>query len=191
MEGITNQKNVCVEAMRKAQAWGSKGLQRVRATIYMDMDGVLAIWDPRVKPEDTYKPNFFLRCMPEKVVLDAIHLLRKKYRVVFLSHAYGEMAQKEKRTWLDQLGLADVPAIFVPYGEPKADFIKKIGTGKSLLVDDYSKNLHHWEKSGFTGVKFYNRINGTNGTWTGPFVHYQMTAKEIADTVERIIRISK
>lgn len=153
--------------------------------IYVDMDGVLAEWDPKVKTEDTHKKGFFLSCKEEKCIKDAVKKLKEKYKIKILSHTYGEWAMKEKAVWLENIGLEDIEKVFVPYGKPKSDFVNR--NEKNVLIDDYSKNLHDWVQNGFVGIKFRNKVNGNNGTWNGPSINYSMTANEIVDRVESIL----
>lgn len=154
-------------------------------TVYFDMDGVLAKWDPNAKTEDTYKKDYFLYCEEEKVVTEVINILKEKYTVKILSHAYGKNAIDAKNKWLDKIGLTDIDRIFVPYGNKKSNYINKDET--NVIIDDYTKNLNDWQKDGNIAIKFRNRINGTKGTWTGPSVKYDMSVKEIVDKIENII----
>lgn len=55
----------------------------------------------------------------------------------------------------------------MPCGTGKADFVKGwFGldslTDRMVLFDDLFANLHEWKAA---GVKCYNGINGTHGTW--------------------------
>lgn len=159
--------------------------RRYEVTIFIDMDGVLAKWDPNVSPEETYEPDFFLKCQEEEIVINLINELSKKYRVKLLSHVYGTDAVKAKTQWLEDLGLGHIDKMFVPYGNPKSSYVW--GKGKKILIDDYSKNLHDWVKSGYVGIKFYNQVNGTKGTWNGPSVKYDMPINEILDEVNKAI----
>ena len=36
-----------------------------------------------------------------------------------------------------------------------------------VLLDDYSINLHEWERGNGRGIKLRNGVNGTTGTWVG------------------------
>lgn len=58
----------------------------------------------------------------------------------------------------------------IPCGVSKADFVMDLfhldRIPKSwILFDDYSRNLHAWDDAGGTGLKCYNGINGSHGTW--------------------------
>ncbi len=153
--------------------------------IYCDMDGVLAKWDTRDKPEDTHKPGYFLAREEERKISDLLHILKKMgYEVSILSAVYTNgYAVKEKEAWLDQHGLADIPRVFIPYGGDKSDYVAKT---KNILIDDYSKNLHQWEKSGYVGIKYMNGINGSKGTWKGHTIDHRMTPQAMAQVVAGI-----
>lgn len=128
-------------------------------TIYVDMDGVLAKWNSSASEEEVAARNYFLNREPEQTIIDAVAALAQEgYDVKILSAAYTVRACWEKRQWLDQNGLAGVEAIFVPYGEPKSEYVD---SENGILIDDFGKNLAEWNG---TAIKFYNGINGRNGT---------------------------
>lgn len=148
--------------------------------IYVDMDGVLAIWDTSVTEADTHKPGYFRKREAQKNVVEAVLILHRMNRkVTVLSHVYTDgTAREDKKVWLKENNLEDVPAIFVPYGTSKSSYLEKIGRG-DVLLDDYSRNLREWEKAGAKAVKFLNGINGTKGTWRGQSVNREMSPEKI------------
>ena len=154
--------------------------------LYFDMDGVLAKWDPTSSIEDTYQSGYFLEREEETTVKELIlGLMRDGYAVSILSAAYEEgTAKQDKKKWLENHGLGEVPAVFVPYGADKNDYV---APGKQVLLDDFSKNLHAWEKAGNTGVKFLNGINGTHGTWKGYIITNRMSAEQMAVVLKAVV----
>lgn len=73
--------------------------------------------------------------------------------------------------------------LFVPCGIKKADFVKEwFGldhlTEQRVLFDDLSKNLHEWTAAGGKGVKCYNKINDTRGTWRGDGIMWSSDLRE-------------
>ena len=80
--------------------------------IYFDMDGVLAKWNSAASIEDTFRPGYFLCREEESKVSSLIHLLMSEgYAVSILSAAYAEgTAAADKRQWLKDHGVGDVPA---------------------------------------------------------------------------------
>lgn len=130
-----------------------------RPVIYMDMDGVLAKWNSSASEEEVAARNYFLnRDMELSVIMATKILADKGYNVKVLSAAYTVRACWEKRTWLDNAGLDGIEAVFVPYGEPKSEYVDSLN---GILVDDFGKNLKEWNG---IPVKFYNGINGRGGT---------------------------
>lgn len=156
--------------------------------VFVDLDGVLARWNAEASVEDTYAPGFFLTREPEPEAIAAVRLMREMgLDVYILSCAYQNgLAEPEKDAWLAMVGLSDIPRIFVPYGKRKSDYVGAADV--SVLLDDYSKNLHEWKAKGKVGCKFYNGINGTHGTWDGYSVSCGMTAEQIAAVITAIVR---
>ena len=132
-------------------------------------------------------PGFFASRKMDVSVIETIKSMRQKGKDVrILSSVYQDgHSMQEKKEWLKRAGLQDVPAIFVPYGEDKFRYIDSDETDLFVLVDDFSWNLHNWEKAGdkFLGIKYMNGVNGTKGTWTGYRLDYRMTPKQM----ERLI----
>ena len=148
--------------------------------IFVDMDGVLAKWNPEASIEDTYTDGYFLQRVAEGKIIKLIRLLMKMgEKVAILSAVYPTgSAGPDKHKWLDRIGLPDIRRIFVPYGEDKHNFIPELKE-PMILLDDYSKNLHAWREAGHVGIKFYNGVNGTHGTWDGPSINRDMTVEEM------------
>lgn len=149
---------------------------------YVDMDGVLARWNSKASIEETHEKGYFLWREPEPVMTDVLQeMVAHGLDVSILSHVYTggmETAMRDKCQWLCNAGLGSINRIFVPYGMNKEDFIRK-GPTLNVLIDDFSRNLHKWEKAGHLGFKFYNGINGTKGTWHGYSVDYRMPAEAV------------
>ncbi len=155
-------------------------------TVYIDMDGVLAVWDSSTSAENTKSPGYFLEREEEPVIVALIKALQKlNTDVCILSAVWNERCALEKSIWLDKRFGKGLNRIFVPVNENKADYI--LG-GNNILIDDYTKNLVAWQKSGNKPIKFYNDINGTNGTYQGTFITKNMSVGEmleiIADTID-------
>ena len=166
-------------------------VERVRektVKVFVDLDGVLARWNAEASVEDTYAPGFFLTREPEPEAIEAVRLMRERgLDVYILTCAYQNgLAEPEKDAWLAKVGLSDIPRIFVPYGKRKSDYVGMADV--SVLLDDYSKNLHEWKAEGKIGCKFYNGINGTHGTWNGYSVCYGMTAEQITAVITAIVK---
>lgn len=92
----------------------------MKTKYYIDMDGVLAKWNTEASAEDTFEEGYFLRREPDQKAIRYVQdLLDDGKDVCILSHAYQNgYAEPEKEAWLQEYGLGDIPAIFVPYGTP-------------------------------------------------------------------------
>lgn len=144
--------------------------------LYVDMDGVLAEFNPDIESEEVLmQEGYYNNLPPQKNVVEAIRDIAKndkEIEVYILSAVLpSPYAKNEKWEWLDKY-LPEIDArhrLFVPYGESKQGFIgRQLGKNDTLL-DDYSKNLHEWCPSG-NAIKLKNGINGRFGTWTGATV---------------------
>ena len=151
--------------------------------IFFDMDGVLAEWKS-VPPEKLNRRFFFLTRRPDfKMIRLLKNLTEKGEDVRILSAVLNRYAEKEKRIWLRIFGINPNRATFVPYGEEKAKYVP---IGKNILIDDYSKNLHQWEDAGNVAVKYYNGVNGTNGTWKGKGISRNMSVSQMETLIRAI-----
>ena len=155
--------------------------------VYVDMDGTLARWEA-VDVKETFRRGYYAGRTPEPEMVHLIRMLKARgvdVRILSCAYANG-YAAPEKNRWLDVQGLSDIPRIFVPYGEDKADYIPRFSG--AILIDDYSPNLFAWEAQGNVGVKFYNGINGTHGTWRGASLDWRMTGEEMMERLFALMR---
>lgn len=146
--------------------------------IFVDMDGTLAKWN-NVEFEQLFEQGYYRNLEPNNDILsDVNRLIHEGKDVYILSCVLPESkyALEEKKEWLKEY-VPDLPEdkyIFVPYGQNKADYLKKHYspiTNSDYLVDDYTKNLQEWKDYGGVGIKYLNGINHTRGTWKGLMVH--------------------
>lgn len=156
---------------------------------FIDMDGVIARWDTSSSVEDTYKKDYFRKLNPESLLIEVVlDLVKKGYEVSILSHVYNAIASEEKTDWLKQNGLGSLQKVFVPVGEAKHNFIPNNLNCVNILVDDYTKNLNEWEKNkeNNIGIKVYNGINGSKGTWKGLSINLSMSLNEIVELLTNL-----
>lgn len=157
-----------------------------KAKIYIDMDGVTAVWKPGTM-EEILSDGYFLDMELQENIRDAVKILQKAQgvSVSFLSAVLTDQAIKEKKAWLKEKKLGDVRKAFVPCGQNKADYIDTDNASVCVLLDDFTPNLFRWESSSdgdtkFKAVKFLNGINNTTGIWQGNTISVDSSAEEIA-----------
>lgn len=146
-------------------------MPREKRNIFIDMDGVLATWNPNASLEEVARQGYFLSLPAEKNVIKAVNMLSANadLSLYLLAAVFvNDHSIIEKQVWLDKHGV-NIPVsrrFFLPYGIDKSSFIKeKTGSNKKdILLDDFSQNLHSWHG---IGIKMYNQCNGTKGTWNG------------------------
>lgn len=153
--------------------------------MYIDMDGVLAVFDPDKSLEEVAMPGYFRNLPPMENVVTAIKNIitehGNEYEVYALSSTLHEEAIADKSIWLDRElpELAKENRIFVPYGRMKKDYIVEL-QDTDILLDDFSKNLREWHG---VAIKLMNGINGTKGTWCGYSVNGKATPDVIRNTL--------
>ena len=168
---------------------------------YVDMDGVLAVWNQNASEEETHEPGYFLNREVELSAVAFVRLLANKAsgKVSILSSVYeDDHSAEEKNIWLNRAGLADLPRIFVPYGRDKHEFINTEDT-LPVLIDDYSKNLRAWEDEGYLAFKFMNGFNNqpklkvvdgivhvNADSWEGYSIDRRMTPKQMLTLVTSV-----
>ena len=136
--------------------------------IYVDMDGVQAVYGFGDSVEEMAVPGYFLNRPAQENMIRVMKMLDQdpRFRVIVLSAVFSaEHNIRDKKAWLEAQGLGGIETCFVPLGENKADRTDK--NEVNILIDDFSKNLFRWESSGdrYYGIKFINGGNGTRGSW--------------------------
>lgn len=147
--------------------------------LFVDMDGTLNEFQSVKHLEELYVKGRFLNAVPHLEVIEAVKwvVLNTNIEVYILSAylEHSEYALEEKHNWLDRYlpEITDKNRIFVVCGESKAEIIRQFFGGlnkEDYLFDDYSINLHEWERAGGTGIKLLTGKNNTKGTWRGKSV---------------------
>lgn len=155
--------------------------------LYVDMDGTICVWENEVPLEEVTKRGYFLERKPIPTIISALEILESRYDVELqvLSAVFNDNHScMEKHLWLEKNApfLLKRQPIFVPFGENKGNYVDR----SAFLLDDFSYNLHNWYRR--KGIKAYNGINGTHGTWVGkPSIHVYADPFVIADKLASYI----
>ena len=160
-------------------------MNKNNSIIFFDMDGVMAKWQQDGKWQEE---GYYRTLEPEQKIIDLILKLKATgYEVAILSAVPSVNAEMDKIAWLGEHGLGDIMHVFVPYGSSKAeaiDSLNELCTPMSkILIDDYSQNLHDWDKAGNRAIKFRNGINGTKGTWIKDSISYNQSIEEMYEVI--------
>jgi len=153
--------------------------------IFFDLDGVLAVWQD-VPQERLTQKGYFSSIPIQENVVAAFRLLDQlpDIELYILSCVFQDShSESDKKAWVAKhLNLPEGRQLYCPCGNRKENALKKIGgiRPSDVLIDDYTENLRYW-----TGIpiKFYNGINGTNGTWQGIGVYFAMQPETIAKQI--------
>lgn len=127
-----------------------------KATLYIDMDGVLARFEQAENAMKRFEneKGFF-------ATLEATHFAKKLKNVKMdnvkiLTSSPNKQADNDKLEWIKKhLPQFKDDMVFVRSGQEKAKYAKG-----NMLLDDYTDNLKHWTKQGGIAIKALNGLNG-------------------------------
>lgn len=153
--------------------------------LFVDMDGVLAVFHKDKSLEEIMTPGYFENLEPMLNMIAALKIICDKYGddVCVLSSSFDE-SREEKKIWCKKFlpFIKEEQVSFVRYGTPKNDFIYP--EKDDFLLDDFTKNLLEWRG---TGIKFLNGINHTHRTWKGYVVNGESDPITLANAIIGII----
>lgn len=152
---------------------------------FIDMDGTIVEW--RMGMDHMIRTPGYFRTLRPTTFLAPVREFAAAGGEAYILGSYLEGCQAlwDKHEWLDE-HLPEVPVqrrLFIPCGRSKAEAVMKLFgldvlTGRMVLFDDFSKNLHEWKTAGGKGIKCRNGINGSYGTWTGDSVMWSQELRE-------------
>lgn len=162
--------------------------------LYIDMDGVIALWDDYYKYalEDMKAIGFFWNLEPNISLVKAVKILTTQYKDIdihILSAVMNENSKTEKNAWLDKY-LPEITADkrhFIRYGKNKADVFSGKDPKNYILLDDYTKNLRQWAEAGGKGICLLNGENSPSGKWRGDYVYYKTNPEILARTLHALV----
>lgn len=155
----------------------------MRINFYFDSDGTLFEWNNNASLEEVATKGYFANRPPHQNVIDALLLLKDEdnISVNILSSTFTDThSAKDKTECFKKNGLENIPAVFIPYGEPKYSCIHTSKNELNILVDDYTPNCLDWKE---IAIKIYNGINGTKGRWHGYRISNDMSPEMIRNTL--------
>lgn len=160
--------------------------------LFIDMDGTLNQFEKGASLEEITSPGFFATRKPHFNLIEAINHLKKVELYILSSVFMDNHSIAEKNQWLNENQLQHIDImhrIYVPYGVNKSEYLRVHYSLQpdDLLLDDFTQNLHQWHG---VGIKLYNGINGTKGTWRGYSVHINATSKVLENSLRGIIHFA-
>lgn len=156
---------------------------RQAGQFYVDIHGGSKFWHF----EDMYERGYFYNLAPHTNMVEAFrHLIttRKDKEFGILSAVLSDApyALEDKIAWVKKYipEMKEENMIFVACGTDKGAQIVN-PNARVILVDDYTHNLNNFTsvdacRTGQkVGIKVYNGINNTYGSWRGPVVDLRLT----------------
>lgn len=171
----------------------------MKKMLFVDMDGTLAVWQPAT-PEELARPHYFAMLPVNGNVVRALQLIHNEHNeqdvdIYILSAVLqGTQAEEDKKKWLSARCpyIDSTHQIFVPYGENKAEYVKRllgVSLKDSYLLDDYSKNIKEWAAAGGTPIKLFNGINGKSLMYSGAYTCAWLSPEQMYKDIATIMRI--
>lgn len=120
----------------------------MKKILYIDMDGVINLFehDPKAR-ENMWNVGYFYDIKPrENIESDLIEISKYVDKIVILTKRIErEGVEEEKRKYIKKYlsNVNNLSIIFVPYSEPKSEYIDS--NCFSILLDDGIKNIYECE----------------------------------------------
>ena len=136
------------------------------------MDGVLADFFGVPNAVERFKKekHFFRNLAPISINVDAVRMMIEKgEKVIILTTSPHRRADRDKRRWL-KVYLPQIKTKNIIFARPKIakiEYVNKKVRAKSILMDDYGKNIREWVNGGGIGVKILG--NNERNQYTEPY----------------------
>lgn len=168
----------------------------MKKNLFVDMDGVLAVYDKDVV-KLMFDEKFFLHRPKIKPMVEVVRRLSKQEDIniyILTSVIESPFCVPEKALWLDS-ALPEIKKenrLYVPYGVVKSEYAQENAdteNAMNMLIDDYTENLNKWTLPGAIPVKVMNGMNGTNGTWINSGGKYIDAYSSVDENVNKILEM--
>lgn len=185
--------------------WSSEELMRPviqksdKPSVYFDMDGTLAFWHydglGLSYPDEILDPrnHYYRNLKPHSGTIELAKLLHEQGYDVCVMSAADIGCRYDKKAWLQE-HCPFIPKeniFFCPIGADKTKYIKG-NVDKSILIDDYNKNLNDWANAGGKSVKLINSINSINPNYAYIDINkYELLEKKAIDDPSQRINKEK
>jgi hypothetical protein len=178
-------------------------------TLYIDLDGVIAVYDINLFTSESGTPPFLqlgshvFRTLPAyENVLRAVNHIYNKYKgsteigIKILTGIPVGLCQVEhtldKYHWcdcrIDNFDADDLFCISIPKHEAVMESLWEL-TEDDILLDDYPKNLRNWREHGGTSVKCLNGINSYNPDYD--YIETDWDTERIIEKFEKLLHPNK
>jgi hypothetical protein len=182
-------------------------------SISLDMDGVLAVYEPDDYKKQPYAfempgSHYFAKRTVDTVMCDVARRLEHLTHepscgldlfIVSMASANGRLFAEQsadKVAWLDKYvkdGISQHAVILPHSAYIKAHKARAIAARLNrpldvcdVLLDDYNPHLTAWTLMGGTAMKYLNGIN-SGESWDGPCITKDMNPRDIVSMLQRIV----
>ena len=146
-----------------------KGDTEEKSTVYIDVDGTLAYWYKDGKglsyPEEILDPknHYYRNLEPHRFIVDVAKELWSRGEDVCVLSATDRCCIPDRFEWIHENlpFLPEANIYLCPIGADKTKFCK-CNAERSVLIDDYEKNLSEWKGS---AIKSVNSVNSRSAVF--------------------------